>query len=256
MSSVSDNEEVKKSARVIDFHSHVLPSLDDGSSSTEMSVEMLRETYRQKIRKLVATPHFYPERMNLDSFLERRDEGVRKLLPYYDKDEMPSVFLGAEVAYYPSIGDGTIVRKLCIVGTDTILIEMPFSRWSNYDIDNILRLKKEQDLNVVIAHIERYMNYQKKETLPLLVENGIKIQSNGEFFLSSKREAMKLLEKGYIHILGSDMHNTTTRKQTLLSAKEEIKKKLGEEYIRILLMNTKPLLEGAVSIENLRISQS
>ncbi len=251
MFSANDNEEVKKSARVIDFHSHVLPSIDDGSSSTEMSVEMLKATYEQKIRKIVATPHFYPERMNLSSFLERRRDAVRKLLPYYNKEEMPTVYVGAEVAYYPSIGDGEIIRKLCIQGTDTILIEMPFTRWSNYDIDNILRLKREQDLNVVIAHIERYMDWQKKDTLPYLVENGIRIQSNGEFFLSSKREAMKLLEKGYIHILGSDMHNTTTRKQTLLEAREEIKKRLGEEYIRLLLMNTKPLLEGAVSIENL-----
>ncbi len=251
MFSANDNEEVKKSARVIDFHSHVLPSIDDGSSSTEMSVEMLKATYEQKIRKIVATPHFYPERMNLSSFLERRRDAVRKLLPYYNKEEMPTVYVGAEVAYYPSIGDGEIIRKLCIQGTDTILIEMPFTRWSNYDIDNILRLKREQDLNVVIAHIERYMDWQKKDTLPYLVENGIRIQSNGEFFLSSKREAIKLLEKGYIHILGSDMHNTTTRKQTLLEAREEIKKRLGEEYIRLLLMNTKPLLEGAVSIENL-----
>ncbi len=251
MFSANDNGEVKKSARVIDFHSHVLPSIDDGSSSTEMSVEMLKATYEQKIRKIVATPHFYPERMNLSSFLERRRDAVRKLLPYYNKEEMPTVYVGAEVAYYPSIGDGEIIRKLCIQGTDTILIEMPFTRWSNYDIDNILRLKREQDLNVVIAHIERYMDWQKKDTLPYLVENGIRIQSNGEFFLSSKREAMKLLEKGYIHILGSDMHNTTTRKQTLLEAREEIKKRLGEEYIRLLLMNTKPLLEGAVSIENL-----
>ena len=251
MFSVNDSEEVKKSARVIDFHSHVLPALDDGSSSPEMSVEMLRQTYGQKIRKLVATPHFYPERMNLDFFLERRSEAIRKLLPYYNKEEMPTVYVGAEVAYYPSIGDGEIIRKLCIAGTDTILIEMPFSRWSGYDIENILKLKRDLGLNVVIAHIERYMDWQKKDTLPSLVENGIRIQSNSEFFLSSKREAMKLLEKGYIHILGSDMHNTTTRKQTLEEAKEEIKKRLGEEYIRSVLMNTKPLLEGAVSIENL-----
>ena len=248
---VKDSEEVRKSARVIDFHSHVLPSVDDGSSSPQMSLEMLKMTYEQKIRKLVATPHFYPERMNLDSFLERRSEAVRKLLPYYNKEEMPTVYVGAEVAYYPSIGDGEIIRKLCIAGTDTILIEMPFTRWSNYDIENILKLRRDLGLNVVIAHIERYMDWQKKDTLPYLVGNGIRIQSNSSFFLSSKREAMKLLEKGYIHILGSDMHNTTTRKQTLLEAREEIKKKLGEEYIRSILMNTKPLLEGAVPIENL-----
>lgn len=83
------------------------------------------------------------------------------------------------------------------------------------------------------------------------MEKGIRIQSNSEFFLSSRREALKLLEKDYIHILGSDMHNTTTRSQTLPEARDLIRKKLGEEYIRRILINTKALLEGAVAINNL-----
>ncbi len=251
MFSAADGSEVKKSARVIDFHSHVLPSVDDGSSSLDMSLEMLKATYAGKIRRIVATPHFYPERTGLETFLEKRHEAAGRLLSCYNKEEMPAVYLGAEVAYYPSIGEGGSLRKLCIEGTDTILIEMPFSRWSNYDIENILKVKNELGLNVVIAHMERYMDYQKKETLPFLVDNGIRIQSNSSFFLSSKREALRLLEKDYIHVLGSDMHNTTTRSQTLPEARELIKKKLGEDYIRRILMNTKALLEGAVSIENL-----
>lgn len=251
MFSSSENSEVKKSARVIDFHSHVLPGIDDGSRCTEMSVEMLKATYSGKIRRIVATPHFYPERTGLETFLQRRSEAAERLLSCYNKDEMPVVYLGAEVAYYPSIGEGGTIKKLCIEGTETILIEMPFSRWSSYDIENILKVKYELGLNVVIAHIERYMDYQKKETLPLLVEKGIRIQSNSEFFLSSRREALKLLEKDYIHILGSDMHNTTTRSQTLPEARDLIRKKLGEEYIRRILINTKALLEGAVAINNL-----
>jgi len=251
MFSSSENSEVKKSARVIDFHSHVLPGIDDGSRCTEMSVEMLKATYSGKIRRIVATPHFYPERTGLETFLQRRSEAAGRLLSCYNKDEMPVVYLGAEVAYYPSIGEGGTIKKLCIEGTETILIEMPFSRWSSYDIENILKVKYELGLNVVIAHIERYMDYQKKETLPLLVEKGIRIQSNSEFFLSSRREALKLLEKDYIHILGSDMHNTTTRSQTLPEARDLIRKKLGEEYIRRILINTKALLEGAVAINNL-----
>ncbi len=249
MFSSSEKSEVKKNARVIDFHSHVLPGLDDGSRCTEMSVEMLKATYSGKIRRLVATPHFYPERTGLETFLQRRSEAVERLLSSYNKDDMPVVYLGAEVAYYPSIGEGGTIKKLCIEGTETILIEMPFSRWSNFDIENILKVKNELGLNVVIAHIERYMDYQKKETLPLLVEKGIRIQSNSEFFLSSRREALKLLEKDYIHILGSDMHNTTTRSQTLPEARDLIRKKLGEEYIRRILMNTKALLEGAVAMD-------
>lgn len=247
-------EEGAKTPRIIDFHSHVLPAIDDGSRSLEMTRAMLEETYRQKIRKIVATPHFYPERMELGRFLEKRKTAAVSVLnSIYNKDVMPSVYLGAEVAYYSSIAESESIRELCIVGTNTLLVEMPFDRWANADIDNIMSLKNDLSLNVVIAHIERYAKYQKKETVPYLIERGIHIQSNGEYFISfgTKREALKLLEKGAIHILGSDMHNTTTRCQNLEEAKETIKKHLGVEYLVVLLENTKRLLEGAVTIDRL-----
>ncbi len=242
-------DEIKKTARVIDFHSHVLPCIDDGSSSLEMSLEMLRTTYSLKIRKLVATPHFYPSYMSLESFLENRTSAIEKLLPYYNRDEMPLLYVGAEVAYHPDICKSRSAKRLCIEGTNTLLFEMPFSKWTDEDIENIIEMKTTLDINVVIAHIERYMAFQKKDTIPLLLNEGIHIQSNAEFFVSNRREAIKLLEKGYIQILGSDMHNTTTRSQNLDKAKDEIKKRLGEDYIRTILLNTKTLLEGAVSID-------
>ena len=246
-------EEVTKTPRIIDFHSHVLPGIDDGSRNTEISKAMLEETYRRRIRKLVATPHFYPSRMEKESFLSRREAAVRTLLSIYDKDTMPTLYLGAEVAYYPAIASTDGIRDLCIVGTDTLLVEMPFDRWSNADIDSILELRNTLSLSVVIAHIERYASYQKKDTLPYLVENGIFIQSNGEYFTSfgTRREALKLLEKGYIHVLGSDMHDTSSRPQNLDEAKDEIRKHLGVEYLVFLLDNTKKLLEGAEAVDTL-----
>ena len=63
-----------RSKRVIDFHSHVLPNIDDGSSSLSMSKEILEETRRQKVKKMVASPHFYPDRMALDVFLSKREK--------------------------------------------------------------------------------------------------------------------------------------------------------------------------------------
>ena len=246
-------EEGTRTPRIIDFHSHVLPGIDDGSRNAEMTKAMLEETYRRRIRKLVATPHFYPSRMEKESFLKRREAAARSLLNIYDKDTVPVVYLGAEVAFYPAIASTDGIRDLCIVGTDTLLVEMPFDRWSNADIDSILELRNTLSLNVVIAHIERYASYQRKDTLPYLVENGIFIQSNSEYFTSfgTRREALKLLEKGYIHVLGSDMHDTSSRPQNLDEAKDEIRKHLGVEYLVFLLDNTKKLLEGAEAVDTL-----
>ena len=58
---------------VTDFHSHILPGIDDGSQSVEESVELLQMEAAQGIRHVVATPHFYPQHDDLDRFLEKRD---------------------------------------------------------------------------------------------------------------------------------------------------------------------------------------
>ena len=55
---------------IIDFHSHILPGIDDGSADPEESLELLRRSARQGIRKMVATPHFYPRYDSPEKFLD------------------------------------------------------------------------------------------------------------------------------------------------------------------------------------------
>ena len=78
-----------KRARIIDFHSHLLPAIDDGSKDIAMSLEILQETRRQKVRKIVATPHFYPEEMSLSRFLEKRERAVEEVLSVFDSSTCP-----------------------------------------------------------------------------------------------------------------------------------------------------------------------
>lgn len=44
---------------MIDFHSHILPGMDDGSKSTQESLEMLDMLRAQGVDTVAATPHFY-----------------------------------------------------------------------------------------------------------------------------------------------------------------------------------------------------
>ena len=57
---------------IIDFHTHVLPAMDDGSRSVEESLQMLRMEAEQGIFHVVATPHFYPQYDNPEQFLRKR----------------------------------------------------------------------------------------------------------------------------------------------------------------------------------------
>ena len=67
--------------KIIDFHSHILPGIDDGSESVEQSIAMLRMEAEQGITHVVATPHFYPRHDTPQRFLQRRkDADVAKPL--------------------------------------------------------------------------------------------------------------------------------------------------------------------------------
>lgn len=57
---------------MIDFHSHILPGVDDGSKNVEMSLEMLRASAAQGVTDICLTPHFYAERNTPEKFLEKR----------------------------------------------------------------------------------------------------------------------------------------------------------------------------------------
>ena len=63
----------------IDFHSHVLPEMDDGSASVDMSIAMLQMQAEQGITHVIATPHFYPSRDDPERFLDRRNRAEEKL---------------------------------------------------------------------------------------------------------------------------------------------------------------------------------
>ena len=43
----------------IDLHTHILPGLDDGARNIEESKEMLRQAWKEGIREIIATPHFF-----------------------------------------------------------------------------------------------------------------------------------------------------------------------------------------------------
>ena len=56
---------------MIDFHSHILPAMDDGSKNIEESLQMLRMLQEQGVERVIATPHFYADENPPDVFLRR-----------------------------------------------------------------------------------------------------------------------------------------------------------------------------------------
>ena len=66
---------------MVDFHTHILPKMDDGSRSSEESVAMLRMLAEQGIKRVVLTPHYYPEAESPEDCLRRRESVNSRCLP-------------------------------------------------------------------------------------------------------------------------------------------------------------------------------
>lgn len=215
-----------------DFHTHLLPEIDDGSHSVEESIKMLEMMASSGIEQVIATPHFYANQNSLQEFLQKREEAYEKLKPYL-KDGFPEIVLGAEVRYYDSISSFEHLDKLCIKGTNLLLLEMPFSKWSKFSSDELLSLCLSGKFTVVIPHIERYLPFQDKRQMDMLYANGMLAQMNANEFLSffSRKKAIKNLKNQKVHFLGSDCHNLTTRPPNLDRAVTIIKRKLGKEFV-------------------------
>lgn len=71
--------------------------------------------------------------------------------------------LAAEVYYFQGIGSAGMIPKLCVEGTQTLLLEMPFAQWNSAIYADVEKLVRHQKLKVVLAHIERYYEFQKKK---------------------------------------------------------------------------------------------
>ena len=197
---------------VVDFHTHILPVIDDGSHSISESVTLLRMQMHQGVRAVVATPHFYADQNSPEAFLEKRNRVWRQLAPYL-WPELPKVYLGAEVQYFEGIASVEEISLLKIEGSDLLLLEMPFHRWTERMIDDVLEINGRSGVQVVLAHIERYLTKQPKAVWQHLRDNDVLMQSNVSFFADwkTRHKAMCMLANGEIHILGSDCHDKTKR---------------------------------------------
>lgn len=220
---------------MIDFHSHILPGVDDGSQHVQDSLEMLRRLHAQGVDTVALTPHFYADRNSAEQFLMRRQAAYDRLCRALPNDA-PKLLLGAEVQYYPGISHLGQLTQLCMAETNVLLLEMPFSHWREYEVREVCEMAASGEVTVLLAHIERYLAFQKSTVWERLLECGVLMQSNAELFLTPvlRRRALQMLRQDRIHVLGTDTHNLTTRAPHMDAAMAYIAKHLGKEYCDFL----------------------
>lgn len=233
---------MKRHARLIDFHTHILPGADHGSSGIHETVNQMRMIQTFGVDTLVATPHFYPNRHRIEPFLEKVDHAAALLkeekIPFVSK-----LCLGAEVLFCENIDKMEGLEQLCVRGTDVLLLELPLDRWCEDIFETVDALLNRY--TVILAHIDRYL-FQANH-IQTLLDMGALAQINAEalFSFGTRRKLSPFLDTDSVVALGSDLHNVEERNYLKFATADKHLGALHEEIMERsaqLLQNAKNFL--------------
>ena len=228
---------------MIDIHNHILPNVDDGSKSINMSINMLKHAFEQGVTEVVNTTHFqHPLFMDIDYSIKRiesiKTELQKKL---YENNIFIKIHLGYEVYYYENLLK-IIKQPLVTMGNGKyILIEftpnnIPFSQKKTlFDL-------KMSGVTPIIAHPERYKAVHENFNLIYdWINSGCLIQVDCGSLLGlmgkrAKEASLSIIKENACHILASDAHNDTNRNFCIKDAYNIVSKIIGQKESNKLVL--------------------
>ena len=232
---------------MVDIHCHILPGVDDGSQSWEMTAEMCRVAAQDGITHIVATPH------SNDQFDYDRDLYAGMLGQLSDAGDGKLTFsLGCDFHFsYDNIRDALAhPRRYTIGDSQYLLVE-----FSDYGLPPSVKQDlfslSSSGMVPVITHPERNQILLRRPELVLaMVEQGCLVQVTanavtGFWGQQSKRMVEWLLKRDAVHVMASDAHDPDRRKPLMSDAREAVAKLAGQEIADVLVtLNPAAIVEG------------
>lgn len=218
-----------------DIHTHILPGIDDGAADREISLMLLLQESESGVNNIIFTPHFHPERQNVEKFCEKR-EAAKETLLYFLEDLSPQLQwkMGAEVFYSTRLFE-ILPEKLAIQGTPYILLEFS-THMQPVMADHLFFEWRMQGFIPIIAHVERYPYVRNNmKLLENWTEAGALIQVNAGSILGkgeTARFVKKAIRRELVHLVASDTHSPDTRPANMVSALKRLPRKKAEELVR------------------------
>ena len=227
---------------MVDIHTHVLYGVDDGAETLEDSLALLKEAKIQGIDTVYATPHFYTSDVDIESHKSNVENNFNNLLGCINSDAYPNVYLGYEVHYFNNIYKSDQLKELTLNNTEYLLLELDYNDITDKVINNIEEIRWQQGLKPIIAHIERYHNLKGfKKLLSIIDHENIFSQITVSSLLKKDRYykvSKKLIKKGLVDFLASDMHHIKKRPPLFSKALEQLRKDHGFTVSETLISNS------------------
>lgn len=197
----------------LDFHSHILPGLDDGATDLENSVALATAMKGWGFERITCTPHITNKFRNTPDTIRPAFETLQEAL--YVKGVDVELKMSAEYRLVPETWPEVLEKNWLMPIEDRfILMELPiFNPEDIKDIKPLEEFKKIVSLGLtpLLPHPERYWYLSKAELMSFL-EADVKIQSNygslaGLYGDEPQRNVKALAEEGLVSYYGTDMHN-------------------------------------------------
>lgn len=233
---------------MIDLHNHLLPGLDDGAPSADVTRRMLEQAARFGYGTIVATPHL-PDRL-VGPYRSAVAERLAHVTGYAG-DHGITVAGGYEVFLTPDLP-----RRLAegepstLAGTGSILVEVPFVGWPAYTEATLFALQTA-GYRPILAHPERYRAVQRDPDLAIaLARRGVLLQLTLRSLVGSSREirrvAERLLTAGAISVVASDAHGDDHRLAAVPAGLARLTELVGAQTTdRLARANPAAILAGA-----------
>jgi tyrosine-protein phosphatase YwqE len=197
----------------LDFHSHILPGLDDGATDMNNALELASAMKSWGFERVTCTPHITNKYRNTPDGMLPVFEKMQEALDSKGIDL--DIKLSAEYRLVPETWPEVLEKNWIMPIEDKyILMELPIFDPSDIkDLKPLEEFRKIVSLGLVplLPHPERYAYLSRKELMEFL-EAGVKIQCNygsfaGLYGEDVRQKAQALLDEGLVSFYGSDMHN-------------------------------------------------
>jgi tyrosine-protein phosphatase YwqE len=197
----------------LDFHSHILPGLDDGATDLENSVALAASMSEWGFERITCTPHITGKFRNTPDTIKPAFESTQEAL--YLRGIDVELRMSAEYRIVPETWPEVLQKNWLMPIEDRfILMELPIFHPEDIGyLKPLEEFKKVLSLGLtpILPHPERYFYLSKKELMEFL-EAGVKIQSNygslaGLYGDKAQHNVRTLLEEGLVSYFGTDMHN-------------------------------------------------
>lgn len=220
------------------MHSHLLPGIDDGVQSLEDAEAIILYFKKLGYTKLITTPHVMSD--SYPNTPEIIHEKLRTLQAHLQQKNIV-ITIQAAAEYYLDEAFTAMVesdKPLLTFGSKHLLFETNFLT-EPFNMKEVLFQIMTKGYKPILAHPERYLylqdNLKKAEDL---IDRGVLFQINissitGYYSPAVQRTARQLIDRGWVHLLGSDCHHM----QHARLIEEAFKQKHFQKAVTLSLLN-------------------